>query len=277
MGGPDPAPPLPQARQDDLIKGTKYAQLRIGTGDNEAYFTGTAGYMMGAYGAEGHATCAKGRLHPHGAPDADCTCGFWVPVRKESALSYWDSAQVQLEVEIGGRIIECGKDPLPAPPWGYRAQWQRILSVSLPKDCGMRHFRPGECIGAPNSLVIQAPDRRVMTACMRHSVGEEVISKPLSWLRQSLRTEIRPGWVTDDPEEGLNGWREAIKVVSRDLCPLSVMKPYLPENLYPGQRIHVCADLQKRVVYELRWTGIEWQVASIFHPMLTPWGWGSPA
>jgi hypothetical protein len=43
-------------------------------------------------------------------------------------------------------------------------------------------------------------DGQVLTSCDRPPfTSRRVISKPVSWLREGLQTEIRPGTVTDDP------------------------------------------------------------------------------
>lgn len=203
-------PELPVVQRDDLLKGTKYATLwRNDRGEPE--FGGT-GYTTTRYSAEGKAICAKGCDHE--VPDPYCTCGFWVAVHPKSKLARWDSQYVALEVEFGGKVVDCGKDPLPADPWGYRAQWQRALSVTLPAQCdawrttdltgyyihvawppyGTADYA---CGSAPKYLVGDTTGQ-VRTACEKHVVGCAFIPKPVSWLRQHLRTEIRPGTVTDD-------------------------------------------------------------------------------
>lgn len=276
---PDTAPTWPVVEQEDLIKGTKYAQLYIDEA-GEAYFTGV-GMRDHRYTTESYAVCAKGK--DHDVPDPLCTCGFWVPLREQSALSRWSADTVALEVEMGGRVWEFGKDPLPAPPWGWRAQWQRVLSVTLPKECAVGDVIGGPCIGDPSFLVVWIADThrrgadrgRVLTACYRHAMLDavQVIDKPVSWLRRSLRTEIRPGLVEDD--DGRK-WREAIAKVGRVLCPMSMLEEVAPEDPEPGQHFRVCADVREHLVYELCFDGEVWQIEHIYHPHMGPWGWGEP-
>jgi hypothetical protein len=109
---------LEAVEQDDLLQGTKYATLWM-TKDGKPSFRGT-GYcsLKSEYSTESYASCGEG--YSHNAPAADCKCGFWIPTEK-SALSVWHRPYVRLEVEFGGRVLDCGRDPLPAPARGWRA------------------------------------------------------------------------------------------------------------------------------------------------------------
>jgi hypothetical protein len=184
---------LETVEQDDLLQGTKYATLWM-TKDGKPSFRGT-GYcgVKSEYSTESYASCGDGCSHD--VPAADCKCGFWIPTEK-SALSVWHRPYVRLEVEFGGRVMDCGRDPLPAPPWGWRAQWQRVLSVTLSPHCAAH----AGCSRKPVGLVAERDTGQVLTSCDRPPfASRRVISRPVSWLREGLQTEIRPGTVTDDP------------------------------------------------------------------------------
>ena len=192
-----PPEPLEVVCQDDLLQGTKFASLWMRDGKPE--FRG-AGNTVHPYGAEAYARCARG--HAHEAPDRDCQCGFWIAEHRDSRLTSWTDSLVKLEVEFGGRVLDCGKDPLPAPAWGYRAQWQRVLSVSLPQQCGVRLCFGvcfGVCGGGPGRwLVTAGGSGRVVAACERHAAMLGSVPNPVAWLREGLQTEVRPGTVSDD-------------------------------------------------------------------------------
>lgn len=187
---PVPAPleaPLPEEDREDLIRGTKYAYLSIAGG--KPVFTGVG--VHEPYGVEGYAKCA---YHPHEAPQPECGCGFWIGLRPESRITIRAADYVELEVEFGGRVIDCGHDPLPAPPWGYRAQWQRVLSVTLPPACAC-------CQQPPRHLMHKLGHSNLSFVCDSHCTVMPLtrcIERPVSWLRENLPTEIRPGTLTDD-------------------------------------------------------------------------------
>jgi hypothetical protein len=202
---------LPVVRQDDLLQGTKYAGLWRGK-DGQPEFRGV-GDRTHSYGTESYARC--GQRKSHRVPDRDCGCGFWIATRPESRLAVWEPSYVALEVEFGGRVLDCGKEPLPAEPWGYRAQWQRVLSVSLSPGCGANQIqRLGMYGTAPVCFYIRGlstavacagPVRwlvsiggEVSTACENHAAAGSLVRKPVTWLREGLQTEIRPGDVSDD-------------------------------------------------------------------------------
>ena len=205
-----PASRLPIEAHPDPIRGTKYAQLWLEP-DGSVTFSGT-GYAADRYDVEAYAVCAQGRDHP--APHPGCECGFWVPVRQESRLAAWDPRHVALEVEVAGSVLWCSREQhAHGSPWGYRAQWQRVLSVALPSECavsknpylhgGTLFSLPVHCDGSPEYLVAvtdhEQAGRQLLTACAAHGraaasrAGHQVIGRPVSWLRERLRTEIWPG------------------------------------------------------------------------------------
>lgn len=216
-----PAPvPVPEEEQEELITGTKYAVLCIDR-NGKPCFRGTAGLSGGMYYAESYAKCS---YEPgHQAPQANCSCGFWVPCKKESALASWTSDRVQLEVELAGRVAICSQGSAD-DPWGYRAQWQRVMSVTLPAACHIGDRYTGNCDGSPKYLCRGGGTFRVAsltggddycivgTACDAHVDRTALIDKPVSWLRQGLQTEVRPGTVTDAPPEPLPQLEDAGKL-----------------------------------------------------------------
>lgn len=268
---------LPVRYQEDLISGlTKYAQLSLDA-DGKPCFRGT-GY--GQYYSESYAVCHVGGKHD--APQPDCTCGFWVPFREESRLSTWQASMVRLEVEIGGRILNCSQKSKDET-WGYRAQWQRVLSVTLNTQCGGGGFGSrSSCAGKSRWLCVQpgySGQGSLVTACIVHMRrSSRVIGEPVSWLRRELRTEIRPGDVTNKIPAEDQARLGAIDAVAREQYPVSeilkaVTMPPAPSN---GDIFRVVIDITSKMTYEFAYTAQGWQVNAIYHPMLQPWGWGNP-
>jgi hypothetical protein len=281
-GGPSSSPPdmskLPVRHQEDLISGLqKYAQLSLDE-HGKPCFRGT-GY--GRYYTESYAECHVGGAHE--APQPDCTCGFWVPYREESRLAQWSSSQVRLEVEIGGRILNCSRVSK-KETWGYRAQWQRVLSVTLNTTCGASGaYGRNACAGKARWLCVQPGYANghgsLISACIVHMRrSSRVIGEPVSWLRRELRTEIRPGDVTDklpaDDQKRLG----AIDSVAREQYPVAeILKAVtMPPDPPLGDLFRVCVDVKSKMTYEFAFTTMGWQVNAIYHPTLAAWGWGSP-
>jgi hypothetical protein len=279
--------PLPEVSQDDLIQGVKYA--RLGLDDyGKPCFYGTAS-MGGPYYTESRAVCGKGGQDSrrHRAPQPDCECGFYVPVRKESALAVWSSVRVRLEVEIGGRVLDCHHGEFSDPAWGYRAEWQRVLSVTFSTECGGASYG-SRCGGkalwlcTPPGISGKYPSTSSMLiqSCIVHMrKSSRVIARPVSWLREQLRTEIRPGDLRDElpPEE-----RDRLGVldeVARQQYPVvRIMESVtFPANPRYGDLFRICVDVTSKMTYEFAYMlGGGWQVNAIYHPMLGPWGWGAP-
>lgn len=217
----DPGPRFETVHQEELLQGTKYATLWMDK-DGKPEFRGSGYTHKAPYGTEAYAVCGLDRDHE--VPDPACTCGFWTATRKESRLSTWAASDVALEVEFGGKVIDCGKDPLPAPPWGYRAQWQRVLSVTL-RDACYSCGRPGpqylvSCGVVTRQLVVSCG------ACLAY-LGGTPVEKPVTWLREGLQTEIRPGTVTDDaPPVRAGSGTDWSLPVSRGIVPTLYMPPY---------------------------------------------------
>ena len=192
----------PEEQQDELIRGVKAAVLVIEE-DGSLSFNGIGGFDA-PYGIEAYAVCARTRRGmplSHPAPDLRCTCGFWLPETREDIPSD-DGEFFILEVELAGKVIEHsswrheGED---RPPYGYRGEWQRVLSVAPPSRCW-------GC-GAPGTaLVAYDPpyQRRVVASCSACVQGQirlrrvSWVPRPVTWLRERLGTEIRPGTLRDD-------------------------------------------------------------------------------
>ena len=248
------APELEVVTQDDLLQGTKYACLWQAA-DDRPEFRGV-GHPMFPYRTEAYAQC--GNYQSHESPAAGCQCGFWVATRPESQLAQWTPSWVALEVEFGGRVLDCGREPLPAPPWGYRAQWQRVLSVSLSQACGVASLTSDMQMGgttARNAAAaasyaelhdwgalacrgpvrwLAAAGRQVCSACEQHAAtAAAVVRKPVAWLREGLQTEVRPGTITDDaPAPVLQPHAAAKRQVRKHAVPAG--SPMLPYTLAAG-------------------------------------------
>lgn len=207
---------LETEQRPDLMQGTKYAQLAR-QADGSPAFTGV-GYRV-TYRTEDYARC--GASNNHVAPSPDCQCGFWIPVHERSRLGSHSSSWVALEVEFGGTVLECAKDT-PGPVWGYRAQWQRVLSVTLHPLCSFSQAvydwsraRVTPSIPPCDNLAVtlgafrpnpwpptysSAPTELVYGVCENHAGWDActVIDRPVTWLREGLRTEVRPANLRDD-------------------------------------------------------------------------------
>lgn len=279
---PTPPEKLPVVKQDDLLQGTKYAVLSVDSSGNPV-FRGT-GYSEMMYPTETFAAC--GRYGNHPVPDPDCTCGFWVPRRKESALARWSKGTVALEVEMAGDVLECwpdhgwkGSPETSGEPWGYRAQWQRVLSVSLHPDCEMADIANANvpCAGKPKYLCVDKSGGHrgnqwvLRTACDMHVNVDTAIPKPVSWLREKLQTEIRPGTVTDEPpaptpELDLSDldarWRAETKRIIDMMVPTSML------DLPPWQKDMWWAVVRNGVQYSYEATSRGWEIRRISTPLL---------
>jgi hypothetical protein len=275
---------LPVVKQDDPIKATKYAKLCLDKA-GKPYFAGV-GY--GQYYTESEAVCAKGKTHQ--VPDPGCTCGFWVGTRKESKLSEWNARQVALEVELAGTVLECAPDGTPDTddPWGYRAQWQRVLSVSLPAQCGMGVIEgsyssyydplPVRCDGPPLFLCADGTSEvLLLTACQAHVKPKQAIKKPVSFLREFLQTEVRPGTVSDmaepkdlppvshpDVEQLRKDWAATVKDITGKLVKLENLPlPVLVAPVGTKRKVDV-----NGITYTLVGTATGWMIDRVDSPEL---------
>jgi hypothetical protein len=275
---------LPVVEQQDLIPGTKYARLYLDTA-GEPCFRGQ-GMPGKQYYTESEAVCAHS-VYSHRAPDPECSCGFWVPVRKESKLAVWESKWVALEIEIAGTIMECARDGTPSyePPWGYRAQWQRVLSVSLSPRCAQWQVRrPGFPSGDWNKVCDRPPlflcghqtseaeGVQLYTACDVHVNPATALGHPVQFLREHLRTEVRPGTVRDDAvippkvqvSDFVAKWNVELSSVMSKLTPLQSL--VLPSPGHVGKFLRLVTP--QGVTYEFRSDGSRWEVQRITSPEL---------
>jgi hypothetical protein len=137
FAAPDPSTPrdleLPVVRGNGPVRAVKRARLLVSTDRHDVELMsygvnrpiapeGTAACLAGA-GGQGHAS------ERHVVPDVACTCGFWA-FRPDQARHHQDIDGVLLEVDLGGRVIECER--------GYRGERQRALAVWLAGRC--QHF-----------------------------------------------------------------------------------------------------------------------------------------
>lgn len=275
--------PLVVVQQDDLIQATKYARLSLDK-KGKPCFRGV-GYGRDAYYTESEAKCAQYGKHP--VPDVDCQCGFWVGTRNGSMLATWNAQQVALEVELAGTVLECAREGTKPdePPWGYRAQWQRVLSVSLSPECGMRSATGGSfgmhrpCDGPPLFLCASSAGDgwdNLLAACSAHADLGRAIKKPVSFLRTFLQTEIRPGTISDDatpqppaPEPDVEqlaiDWNAAIEAITAMLVPMS--KQHLPP--VPGKFGATIEHVIAGVTYTYKSDGTRWVLQNVDSPTLT--------
>lgn len=192
--------PLPEVSQDEPVRGLKAAVLVV-TGeqhDPRVRFQGTG--MSALYDAEAVARCLKHGTHD--VPDPACTCGFWLPATVKD-VQWPASPSWLLDVELTGRVMECGYEGKPAGGW--RGSDQRVLTVSPSRWCQL--CAPAVCTPGRYLVVLQSQYARqdeaerpvgvLAVACVRHAVAG-AIPFPVTWLRERLGTEVQPGFLTDD-------------------------------------------------------------------------------
>lgn len=280
---------LPVVEQQDLIPATKYARLALEPSGRPC-FRGT-GYAGNPYYTETEATCGKNKQHT--APDPDCECGFWVGTRTGSKLATWKPEYVALEVELGGTVMECARVGTrdSEPPWGYRAQWQRVLSVTLPAECGMRNHQswyssfgvqPVNLCDGPPVFLCAVPTTdflgsQLLTACQAHVKADTAIKKPVSFLREFLQTEVRPGTVTDDavPRKTAKhdvdivqlrrDWDEAVQSTMSKLRPVTALGI---EGWLIAPAGSTRAVEAGGATYTMKSDGTKWQVDRVDSPEL---------
>lgn len=151
---------LPSAVQVGALTGVKLATLGLSSPyDLETvHFVGVRRPFETAhscdddglcYGPKATAKCAYGESHS--APDEDCQCGFYafrtdvpMPAHTRPRTNQW-----LLEVRISGKVVVHEN--------GYRAERQRVVSVSPPSRCACER-------GAPTVVVAQG--RAVSALCV---------------------------------------------------------------------------------------------------------------
>ena len=190
---------LPAREQIDPIRVFKLAKLvwadgRIrfmGVGLNIPYDAETAA-MCGI--KNGHAffwgSSNKYGFDPsadHDVPDPRCTCGFHGVASKDADEIQGDYASarfVRIEAELYGRVVRHER--------GYRAEHQRVLSVSIPRRCRAYLVCPGGiaeqgCTNTPTGLRIDAGE--VIASCAEHAPFGGVI--PPTDVAKALGTQVR--------------------------------------------------------------------------------------
>lgn len=110
----------------------------------------------GLYGVEAEAECRAGGRHV--APDPSCTCGFYA--LKEPPQPH--GAQALLEVELYGRVLHYAD--------GYRAQHQRVLSVTTRPTCA-------ETVNTPNGYTYTCARKAAFTADSRFYCAEHALAQ----------------------------------------------------------------------------------------------------
>lgn len=184
-----PGWPLPVRHQAEPLRGYKLAKLiRVmeqpknelvvnGTpcrGD-EIVFAGAVGNGM-PYRVDDTAHCYKAL---HEAADPDCSCGFYAMKKPSRVHPMLQGEDVILEVELFGRVICCES--------GYRAERQRVLSVTVARHCTFCGQEPAGVI-AWRGTAFAAP---LFPVCERDSAASEDGLMALSEVAGRLGTEVR--------------------------------------------------------------------------------------
>ena len=176
---------IPEVFELELMRGHKLARPFR---DNDAVrFMGIG--MNGIYDVEGYAECLM--RNNHEVPHPDCSCGFYIPAKLGD--HYGDPRQHWvLDVEFGGKVLDCGMGALPVPARGYKASWQRVLSVTAPTLCR-------QC-GANAEHVCVQFSNNIEVLCPKHAYSApSTEKKPLTWVREHLATELIAPNLSDAP------------------------------------------------------------------------------
>ena len=216
---------IPEVFELELMRGRKLARL-FRQGDS-VQFMGVG--MNGVYDVEGYAECLMKKTHE--VPDPGCSCGFYIPAKLDN--HYGDPRQHWvLDVEFGGKVLDCGMGALPVPARGYKASWQRVLSVTAPTMCR-------QCSADAEYVCVQLSNN-IEALCPKHaSVAPSTQEKPLTWVREHLATELVAPNLTDaSPPEpavpSLPAWEEEY-LRSRQPVPLTPAWPAIqPGTTWTG-------------------------------------------
>jgi hypothetical protein len=116
---------LPESSSPTPFLATKYSRLLWVPGDH--YLFGGSGMGKATqYGIVARARCLRvDPNEPHRIPDPDCECGFYAMAMGHREILRSDF--VEIEVELGGRVIVHDD--------GYRAEWQHVLKILVPRLC----------------------------------------------------------------------------------------------------------------------------------------------
>jgi hypothetical protein len=115
---------------DEPIRAWKYAAVVGGGPDDNGKLLFEAQSVAEVYGVEETARCSYQR--DHRAPDESCSCGFYARMQRMDVYGPYSV----LEVELYGKVL-LGTN-------GYRAEKQRVLSVTAPRPLCLRAAEEGE-------------------------------------------------------------------------------------------------------------------------------------
>lgn len=204
---PDPKPP-PVEEVDDTIRAYKRASLvyveewkatpqqwHVMPRMSEALeakrherikFQGTG--HLESYDTEAFAVCGRQRQrdpgpgpHPDGVPSWSCSCGFYAYRDAKPGNVPLSGGVCEIEVELGGRILQFEHM--------WRAQYQRVLSVTLDVDCT-------RCCERATTVGALYGHHGVQPLCTAHLPARQW---SLDELRTALGTEVR--WAKYEPGE----------------------------------------------------------------------------
>lgn len=212
-------PALPVIARDEPVRAWKVAGITAAGGrfGTELRFTSVG--VQSRYGAQlADAVCKSHKfracLDP---PNPECDCGWWaMPPGTDSDNLPGDRHSFLLDVELFGRIIEhehealcldnahcdergdcdladdddheCVPCDCRGPLGGWRAQKQRVLSVTAPSWC--YHGKSGAWCGAPARWFnLPAEQHGACTMSCDEHVGPRVV--PVEWVRGRLGAELR--------------------------------------------------------------------------------------
>lgn len=105
--------------------------------------------------------------HPNGSPEPKCQCGHY-GVENRLILA---SNQPIAEVDLYGTVIKYEH--------GYRAQWQRVLSLSIPKGICKGAFL---CDEEPQMLKLNKKKNALLQVCRAHNKNAVELSQVSSRL-----------------------------------------------------------------------------------------------
>ena len=192
---------LPHREQIDTLRVFKLAKLVLANGIIRLQGVGT----HAIYDVDAVAECHAGmdgmmivggdekvsEQVKHTAPELNCTCGFYgVPHKhaKEVQSDYATSRYVRIEAELFGRIVKHER--------GYRAQRQRVMSISVPRKCRTLGAATGswatssggevQCENTP--LGMRLDGGYIVPSCAEHAFGGVV---PLPDVARQVGVQVR--------------------------------------------------------------------------------------
>lgn len=151
---------LPERDDTQPYLGWKYARLIWIPGDH-FLFSGMNAGQGTQFGLRARAECLTQRTHEDpNMPASDCMCGFYAMAQADKDWpTLFTADRVQCEVELGGRVI--------VARLGFRAEWQRILSVAVPRIC-FGCGQPATCV----AVVDEGTPYHAVSWCDEHAEGK---------------------------------------------------------------------------------------------------------